>query len=112
MEGYVAKKGHCWYAVIYDGLDPVTGPERRSRHAAGPDRADAGVPVKVVSERLGHATATFTIETYQQVLPGIQANAARVFEQLIVPGVLPGSTLPVEGREMPSPGTRVPFWLR
>ncbi len=59
----------------------------------------AGVPVKVVSERLGHATPTFTIETYQHVLPGMQADAARVFEQLIVPGVLPAVGSPVDGRE-------------
>ena len=25
MKGYVAKKGDRWYAVIYEGLDPVTG---------------------------------------------------------------------------------------
>ena len=41
------------------------------------------MPVKVVSERLGHANAAFTIETYQHVLPGMQADAARVFEQLV-----------------------------
>jgi integrase len=35
----------------------------------------AGGPVKVVSERLGHASPTFTIETYQHVLPGMQAEA-------------------------------------
>jgi hypothetical protein len=59
----------------------------------------SGVPVKVVSERLGHATPTFTIETHQHVLPGMQADAARVFEQLIVPGVLPADAQPVEARE-------------
>jgi hypothetical protein len=59
------------------------------------------VPVNVVSERLGHANIAFTIETYQHVLPGIQANAACVFEQLIVPGLLPASQQPVEGREKP-----------
>jgi len=42
-----------------------------------------GVPVKVVSERLGHATTAFTIETYQHVLPGMQADAANLFGQLI-----------------------------
>ena len=103
MKGYVARKGDRWYAVAYEGLDPVTGRERRSWHSAGTNRADAdklparlaaerhthgtlliaaGVPVKVVSERLGHATPTFTIETYQHVLPGMQADAARVFEHL------------------------------
>jgi integrase len=69
------------------------------RHTHGTLLIAAGVPVKVVSERLGHATPTFTIETYQHVLPGMQADAARVFESLIVPGVLPASMSPVEGRE-------------
>lgn len=41
MKGYVTKKGNRWYAVIYEGLDPVTGKERRSWHAAGSNRKDA-----------------------------------------------------------------------
>jgi hypothetical protein len=41
MKGYIARKGDRWYAVIYQGLDPVTGQERRSWHAAGTSRADA-----------------------------------------------------------------------
>lgn len=41
MKGYVARKGDRWYAVIYEGLDPVTGRERRSWHAAGTSREDA-----------------------------------------------------------------------
>jgi integrase len=41
MKGYVARKGERWYAVIYEGLDPVTGRERRSWHAAGTERAEA-----------------------------------------------------------------------
>lgn len=59
------------------------------RHTHGTLLIAAGVPVKVVSERLGHGHPAFTIETYQHVLPGMQANAARVFEQLVVPGLLP-----------------------
>ncbi|HEX9375526.1 MAG TPA: tyrosine-type recombinase/integrase [Actinomycetota bacterium] len=59
------------------------------RHTHGTLLIAAGVPVKVVSERLGHATPSFTIETYQHVLPGMQADAARVFEQLVAPGALP-----------------------
>lgn len=39
MKGYVARKGGRWYAVIYEGLDPVTGRERRSWHTAGTERA-------------------------------------------------------------------------
>jgi hypothetical protein len=37
----------------------------------------------VVSERLGHGNPAFTIDTYQHVLPGMQAEAACVFEKLI-----------------------------
>lgn len=53
------------------------------RHTHGILLIKAGVPVKVVSERLGHANPAFTIDTYQHVLPGMQADAARTFEQLI-----------------------------
>ena len=38
MKGYVTKKGARWYAVIYEGLDPVTGREQRRWHAAGNSR--------------------------------------------------------------------------
>jgi len=53
------------------------------RHTHGTLLIKAGVPVKVVSERLGHGNPAFTIDTYQHVLPGMQAEAARIFEQLI-----------------------------
>lgn len=43
----------------------------------------AGVPVKVVSERLGHANAAFTMSVYQHVLPGMQAEAAATFARLL-----------------------------
>ena len=41
MQGHVARKRGRFYAVIYEGLDPVTGKERRSWHPAGTDRAEA-----------------------------------------------------------------------
>jgi len=53
------------------------------RHTHGTLLIKAGVPVKVVSERLGHGNPAFTIDTYPHVLPGMQAEAARTFEQLI-----------------------------
>jgi integrase len=43
----------------------------------------AGVPVKVVSERLGHVTPAFTITVYQHVLPGMQTEAARTFAAIL-----------------------------
>ena len=41
MKGHVARERDRYYAVIYEGLDPVTGKERRSWHPAGTDRAEA-----------------------------------------------------------------------
>ncbi len=41
MKGYVAKKGDRWYAVIYEGLDPVTGKELQKWHPAGTSREEA-----------------------------------------------------------------------
>lgn len=58
------------------------------RHTHGSLLIAAGVPVKVVSERLGRASETFTIETYQHVLPEMQADAAQTMEHLVT-SVLP-----------------------
>ena len=41
-----------------------------------------GVPIKVVSERLGHAHPSFTMHTYQHLLPGMSAAAAERFTAL------------------------------
>ncbi|TFV49526.1 tyrosine-type recombinase/integrase [Blastococcus sp. TF02A_35] len=42
-----------------------------------------GVPVKVVSERLGHANATITLTVYQHVHPGMGRQAADRFAILL-----------------------------
>jgi integrase len=55
------------------------------RHTHAPLLLKAGVPIKVVSERLGHATPGFTMATYQHVLPGMQAEAAQRFAELLEP---------------------------
>ena len=39
--------------------------------------------MKVVSERLGHANPAFTITVYQHIIPGMQADAATVFSDLV-----------------------------
>lgn len=43
----------------------------------------AGEPVKVVSERLGHANATITLTVYQHVHPGMGRQAADRFAVLL-----------------------------
>ncbi len=55
------------------------------RHTHGSLLIQAGIPVKVVSERLGHANIAFTIQTYQHLLPGMQADAATTTERLATP---------------------------
>jgi len=39
-----------------------------------------GIPVKVVSERLGHSTVAMTQDTYAHVLPEMQAEVVKVLE--------------------------------
>ena len=38
---------------------------------------------KIVSERLGHAGISITLDTYSHVLPGLQEAAARSFDSLL-----------------------------
>ena len=49
------------------------------RHSHASVLLKEGVPLKVVSERLGHANPAFTLSVYQHLLPGMQADAAKAF---------------------------------
>ena len=63
------------------------------RHTHATLLLKAGVPIKVVSERLGHSTPGFTMATYQHILPGMQAEAAQTFADLLEASAdLPAST--------------------
>ena len=52
------------------------------RHTHASLLVASGVPIKVVSERLGHAHPAFTMHTYQHLLPGMSAAAADQFATL------------------------------
>ena len=67
--------------VRSSGLPRIRFHDLRHTHASL--LAATGKPIKVVSERLGHAHPAFTIDTYQHVLPGMGADAARAFAALI-----------------------------
>jgi integrase len=43
----------------------------------------AGVPVKVMSERLGHSTSSFTADAYQHVTPALEEQAAATVARLV-----------------------------
>ena len=54
------------------------------RHSYATAALAAGIPAKVVSERLGHATIAITMDTYSHVLPGLDAQAAGTVARLIL----------------------------
>ena len=57
------------------------------RHTAATLALVAGVPAKVVSEQLGHATSAFTLDVYSHVLPHMQSEAAKKVETLLAVNV-------------------------
>lgn len=58
------------------GLPPIKLHDVRHSYATAALRA--GVPAKVVSERLGHAAVGFTLATYTHVMPGMDQDGACV----------------------------------
>jgi integrase len=46
----------------------------------------AGIPAKIVSERLGHTNVQITLDTYGQVIPGLDEQAAATVARLILEG--------------------------
>jgi integrase len=56
------------------------------RHTAATLALAAGVPVKVVSEMLGHSSVALTLDVYSHVLPHMQEDAARRMAALLEGG--------------------------
>ena len=63
----------CWIADHSD-LPRIRLHDLRHTHAS--IAVKAGVPIGVVSERLGHASPEFTLHRYSHVMPGMQREAA------------------------------------
>ena len=57
------------------------------RHTHASQLLKAGVPVKVVSERLGHATASITLDIYAHTLPGMQREAVDKLDSMLAASV-------------------------
>lgn len=53
------------------------------RHSAATMMIQAGVPVNVASQRLGHARTSVTMDIYAHVMPGQQADAAAVLSRVL-----------------------------
>jgi integrase len=71
----------CRAALGEDALPVIRLHDLRHTHATL--LLAKGVPVKVVSERLGHASPTITLGVYAHVMPGNQREAADLFARLI-----------------------------
>jgi integrase len=56
------------------------------RHTHSTLLLQAGVHVKIVSERLGHSSVMITLDTYSHAIPGLQRDAAERVAALI-PGL-------------------------
>jgi integrase len=68
-------------AVKKAGLPKLT--PHGLRHTWATLGLPAGVPLKVVSERLGHSSVAFTADRYQHVTPGMQEDAAAKVAALV-----------------------------
>jgi integrase len=68
-------------AVARSGLPRIRFHDLRHGHAS--HLLVAGINAKIVSERLGHASVAFTLDTYAHVIPGQQADAAAAVAKLI-----------------------------
>ncbi len=56
------------------------------RHTHATLALQAGVHPKVVSERLGHATVSITLDTYSHAIPALQEEAAALIAGLVFAG--------------------------
>ena len=53
------------------------------RHTHAMLAVRAGVPTKVICERLGHQSPAFTLKQYAHVIPGMQAEAAQAVAEIV-----------------------------
>ena len=58
------------------------------RRSQGSQLIKVGVPMKVVSERLGHASTAFTMDVYTDVLSGMQEDAAARIDSMLKAAVM------------------------
>jgi integrase len=61
------------------------------RHSYATAALKAGISAKVISERLGHASVAFTLQTYGHVIPGMDRDAAATVAELILTSTQKGS---------------------
>ena len=70
---------HVWSKICkLAGLKHIRLHDGRQTHAT--ILGEHGVDIKTISERLGHSSTSFTMDTYQHVTRKMQRNAAKSFD--------------------------------
>ena len=76
-----------WFSTEFKRLQLTAGLPRIRlhdlRHTHATIALQAGIPVKVIAERLGHEDPAFTMKQYAHVIPGMQADAARLIANTV-----------------------------
>jgi integrase len=71
---------HAWIKLVRrSGLKSIRLHDARHSHASL--MLKQGIHPKIVQERLGHASIQVTLDTYSHVAPGLQAAAAKRFDE-------------------------------
>ncbi|HXQ62914.1 MAG TPA: tyrosine-type recombinase/integrase [Acidimicrobiales bacterium] len=75
-----------WFSklVATTDLPPIRLHDLRHLHATL--ALEAGVPPRVLADRLGHSSTAVTTDTYQHVLPAMDHDAARRVADLVFAG--------------------------
>ena len=55
------------------------------RHASASLMLNHGIPLIIVSRRLGHAKPSITLDIYGHLIPGMQVEAAEMIDELVTP---------------------------
>jgi integrase len=55
------------------------------RHTAASLMLNNGIPVLIVSKRLGHAKPSITLDVYGHMIPSKQEEAAELMDELLTP---------------------------
>ena len=69
--------------LIEAGLTPIRFHDLR--HTAATLMLMHGIPILVVSRRLGHSKPSVTLDIYGHYLPGMQEEAANLMDELVTP---------------------------
>jgi len=72
-----------WKRLLERAGLPATTRIHDLRHSAATLLLSRGVPIKVVSEMLGHADVSITLSVYAHVLPDMQDKAADAMDDAL-----------------------------